>query len=1041
MPPWGYEYYGDRPATPAGLSDSYSEEMGSDDECEDRSLNERLTMGTTMVKPGNPAVSGAATELPAVPLLKVKGELVPLPLIERSSTLERLVSIASPSPHGKGMETVRDPAVRSSLELPGEEVTFAHPSWQSSLKTLLDRVADGLGCKDGLLSAEPYKLLLYRKGDHFLAHRDTEKAPGMVATLIVQLPSIYEGGELVVRYNGKSTTCDLGNGDSLAAQFECHFAAHYADVEHEVLSMKGGVRLAMVYSLIWTAPTTPRTMVSERGSVIAAAFEGWNEREGPKMFTLHHVYSRQGMRESLLKGADKLLWQEIATANRILPEERRVRASLAIVTRSFERHDGDEDDVTYGDVTAEVVFSTSEPSSALRRFSLRPKRQFVYYCPRRSYWSNFSTDSEYTGNEGANFYTTYTQCGIVVYPLAQEADILMRKLPYNQLPGILENARLELEKEGDDSVTATERARLEEKYSLALERALAGLNSADKTVLASFMTATKGRPEMLTFAERALAEKAPTPGYYGYRRDRSPIATVLLEYLLSVDAFIPAPSNGVKEEATPPAAAAAPAAAATPALPLPQLGPAPAAPAAAPAPAAVSMTEAASVTVESGAAPAAGSGPKPAFNEEKLTETQLARLNETFWKLLEADERGEWCDMLLSSLVQSTAPWELVSGLVQTLVTKYAATYNGHSSFTPFYATLINLTATYTWECMAPVWRSIVPKKLGANKVMDQKQMMHIITRLSSSTMATKHPSSKDGAISPHLLPVLRLVLPLLPVPKDEPKPPPPPARPKYNTYRYGYRTPSEPTFDDPFRPIFRTAAVAEDSAFFQRLLDIVEKFSPAYADKLIAHFEEDPMAEQWQAVLVRALAPRVISHLQRSLVRLGAFSWSMPRASCPDRKELEEFLHSTQTTFTLYGFTGAAQARKFSLPAGSSGTLQVLGQRKNAHIIIQKTRVWYEQAKMQKDWQEVAKLIDKANDARIAALTKLLTSASAVTPPPFARDAPEDTRSAYKRLASPDIILPTMEPPTKQQKAAVEQTPSRVGSAAEPAIEVIELE
>ena len=34
---------------------------------------------------------------------------------------------------------------------------------------------------------ELYKLLLYKTGGHFKAHRDTEKAEGMFGTLIVQL--------------------------------------------------------------------------------------------------------------------------------------------------------------------------------------------------------------------------------------------------------------------------------------------------------------------------------------------------------------------------------------------------------------------------------------------------------------------------------------------------------------------------------------------------------------------------------------------------------------------------------------------------------------------------------------------------------------------------------------------------------------------------------------------------------------------------------------------------------------------------------------
>jgi hypothetical protein len=49
------------------------------------------------------------------------------------------------------------------------------------------------------LEAHLYKLLLYEPGSFFLAHRDGEKLDRMVATLVIALPSAYEGGELVVR--------------------------------------------------------------------------------------------------------------------------------------------------------------------------------------------------------------------------------------------------------------------------------------------------------------------------------------------------------------------------------------------------------------------------------------------------------------------------------------------------------------------------------------------------------------------------------------------------------------------------------------------------------------------------------------------------------------------------------------------------------------------------------------------------------------------------------------------------------------------------
>lgn len=58
---------------------------------------------------------------------------------------------------------------------------------------LTARVAADLGVQTGAkVQAELYKLLLYQEGDHFVPHRDTEKAPGMFATMTLLLPCMHE---------------------------------------------------------------------------------------------------------------------------------------------------------------------------------------------------------------------------------------------------------------------------------------------------------------------------------------------------------------------------------------------------------------------------------------------------------------------------------------------------------------------------------------------------------------------------------------------------------------------------------------------------------------------------------------------------------------------------------------------------------------------------------------------------------------------------------------------------------------------------------
>lgn len=95
-------------------------------------------------------------------------------------------------------------------------------------------------------------MLIYEKGGHFLKHRDTEKEKNMFGTLIIQPPSTHTGGELVVyeSNNRSKKVIDFGQESGKNAT-STHFAAHYADLEHELLEVKSGYRLALVYSLCW----------------------------------------------------------------------------------------------------------------------------------------------------------------------------------------------------------------------------------------------------------------------------------------------------------------------------------------------------------------------------------------------------------------------------------------------------------------------------------------------------------------------------------------------------------------------------------------------------------------------------------------------------------------------------------------------------------------------------------------------------------------------------------------------------------------------
>ena len=75
----------------------------------------------------------------------------------------------------------------------------------------LDITSDTSANAAGSVEARLYKLLLYREGGHFAAHKDTEKEAGMLGTLVVQLPCAggHQGGRLMVRHKGETLQHDF----------------------------------------------------------------------------------------------------------------------------------------------------------------------------------------------------------------------------------------------------------------------------------------------------------------------------------------------------------------------------------------------------------------------------------------------------------------------------------------------------------------------------------------------------------------------------------------------------------------------------------------------------------------------------------------------------------------------------------------------------------------------------------------------------------------------------------------------------------------
>jgi len=198
--------------------------------------------------------------------------------------------------------------VRNVWQIAPGKVKIGGKSWAANFENILSKVRAGLGCDDASVSAELYKLLVYDRGGFFLPHRDTEKTYGMFGTLVVTLPSMYRGGALRIRHAGREVTVDTNAADPS----ELSYVAFYADCEHEVLPVREGNRLCLVYNLIQKYSKGRHRILKapvyesqiRQAAAILDRFLRAPDAPAKIAWLLDHQYRPAGLSFSALKGAD-----------------------------------------------------------------------------------------------------------------------------------------------------------------------------------------------------------------------------------------------------------------------------------------------------------------------------------------------------------------------------------------------------------------------------------------------------------------------------------------------------------------------------------------------------------------------------------------------------------------------------------------------------------------------------------------------------------------------------------------------------------------
>lgn len=181
------------------------------------------------------------------PLVNVDGKYITYPFQGPMTNFENVIQKA---PFGMGEKTLIDDKIRTGWQINPEHVKF-YSDILNSLKNptnpIIFEIHKIIASQHQGIYAEFYKMLIYGQGGHFKRHKDTQRSKDHFGTLIFFLPGDYEGGEFIL-----STSKDYSFSNSFSKDpqiAKTSWLAFYTDLDHELLPVTKGYRLALTFNL------------------------------------------------------------------------------------------------------------------------------------------------------------------------------------------------------------------------------------------------------------------------------------------------------------------------------------------------------------------------------------------------------------------------------------------------------------------------------------------------------------------------------------------------------------------------------------------------------------------------------------------------------------------------------------------------------------------------------------------------------------------------------------------------------------------------
>ncbi|TCD66844.1 hypothetical protein EIP91_000798 [Steccherinum ochraceum] len=170
---------------------------------------------------------------------------------------------------------------------------------------------------------ELYKLNVYGPGGFFKAHKDTPRGTEMFGSLVLVLPTVHEGGALILRENEDEWTFDSARTINEHITPTIGYVAFWSDVEHEVKPMVSGYRVTATYNLYYGSAPSPKheivnpSLIAFKAAMETALADSTFLPEGGCLaFGLRRAYpldkNQPDLQQLPLKGGDAVIKQACA---------------------------------------------------------------------------------------------------------------------------------------------------------------------------------------------------------------------------------------------------------------------------------------------------------------------------------------------------------------------------------------------------------------------------------------------------------------------------------------------------------------------------------------------------------------------------------------------------------------------------------------------------------------------------------------------------------------------------------------------------------